>query len=151
MSLPTPDLGELYQSVILDHNKTPRNFRAIEDASGKAEGYNPLCGDRVEIWVKVEDGRIADLSFLGNGCAISKASASIMTATLKGKTVEEADALFARFHATLTGEQGRGDEKLPTRLEVFRGVARFPIRVKCATLAWHALRDALAQTTTTKE
>lgn len=151
MSLPTPDLGELYQSVILDHNKTPRNFRAIEGASGQAEGYNPLCGDRVEIWVKVEDGRIADLSFLGNGCAISKASASIMTATLKGKTVDEANALFARFHSTLTGEQGEGDEKLPTRLEVFRGVARFPIRVKCATLAWHALRDALAQTTTTEE
>ncbi len=149
MSLPTPDLGELYQSVILDHNKTPRNFRAIEDASGQAEGYNANCGDRVEIWVKVEDGRIADLSFLGNGCAISKASASIMTATLKGKTVEEANALFARFHATLTGEQK--DEKLPTRLEVFRGVAQFPIRVKCATLAWHALRDALAQTTTTEE
>ncbi len=142
-----PNLGDLYQSVILDHNKTPRNFRQIDDASGTAEGHNPLCGDTVQVWVKVEDGRIADCSFKGNGCAISKASASIMTASLRGKTVAEADQLFQEFHGVLTGMESE-ETRLPRRLEVFRGVASFPMRVKCATLAWHALREAVEKDAT---
>lgn len=146
MTVPTPDLGELYQAVILDHNRSPRNFREIPDASGDAQGYNPLCGDQVHIWVKVEDGRVADCTFRGDGCAISKASASLMTTALKGKTVAEAEALFEQFHRTLTGGTSASD-RLPSKLEVFRGVAAFPIRVKCATLAWHAFREALESST----
>lgn len=137
------DLDELYQSVILDHDRSPRNFRELPEATCRsAEGYNPLCGDRFRVMVAVENGRIADVSFTGAGCAISKASASMMTETLKGKTVEEAERLFAAFHGKLTGG-ATGDERLPAKLEVFRGVTAFPMRVKCATLAWHAMRDAL--------
>ncbi len=137
------DLDDLYQSVILDHDRSPRNFRELPvEGSRSAEGYNPLCGDRIRVQVMVEDGRIADLAFTGAGCAISKASASMMTEALKGKTVDEANRLFAAFHGRLTGEEQPVD-RLPAKLEVFRGVTAFPMRVKCATLAWHAMKEAL--------
>jgi nitrogen fixation NifU-like protein len=137
------ELDELYQSVILDHNRAPRNFRKLEDATNHAEGRNPLCGDQFEIWLKVEGDVISDVAFLGQGCAISKASASMMTQAIKGKTVAEARALFEQFHNVVTGV---AQEKLPSKLEVFRGVAAFPIRVKCATLSWHAMKSALEHT-----
>ena len=139
------DLRALYQEVILDHSKHPHNYRAIEDASRSAQGYNPLCGDKVTLYVKLEGDRIADLSFQGTGCAISTASASILTQVLKGKTRDEAEALFARFHDLVTGQAER-DGKGPDlgKLAVFSGVSEFPVRVKCATLAWHTLRSALA-------
>ena len=136
----TSELDELYQSVILDHNRTPRNFRKLEDATAHAEGRNPLCGDVFEVWLKVADERIVDVAFLGQGCAISKASASMMTQAIKGKTVGEVRELFDQFHQLVTvGSAAR----LPTKLEVFRGVRAFPIRVKCATLSWHAMKAAL--------
>ena len=140
-----PDLRALYQEVILDHSKKPRNYRVLEGADHRAEGYNPLCGDRVTIYLKVEGGKINDLSFQGSGCAIATSSASLLTEALKGKTLDEADALFEKFHALVTGE---GDGKLADdaslgKLAVFSGVAEFPIRVKCATLAWHTLKSAL--------
>jgi nitrogen fixation NifU-like protein len=145
----TPELEELYQSLILDHNRNPRNFRRMEDATGHAEGRNPLCGDAYQIWLKLEGGKILDAAFLGQGCAISKASASIMTQVLKGKTVGEARDLFDRFHTMVTGESDSGlrnpDSRLPGKLEVFEGVRAFPIRVKCATLSWHAMNAALEQ------
>ena len=140
-----PDLRSLYQEVILDHSKRPRNFRALEGADHHAEGYNPLCGDRITIYVKLENDRISDISFQGSGCAISTSSASLLTETLKGKTRAEADALFERFHALVTGK-GNGDkpDAVPLgKLAVFSGVAEFPVRVKCATLAWHTFRSAL--------
>ena len=139
------DLRGLYQEVILDHSKKPRNYRVLEDANHQAEGYNPLCGDRVTLYIKLENGRISDLSFQGSGCAISTSSASLLTETLKGKTLEEADKIFEKFHALVTGEAEGGqavDESLG-KLAVFSGVAEFPLRVKCATLAWHTLRSAL--------
>ncbi len=136
------ELEGLYQEVILDHNKRPRNRRALADATCQAEGYNPLCGDKVKIYARLEGNRIADVSFEGAGCAISTASASILTETLKGKTLDEANALFERFHDLVTGK-GAGDTALG-KLAVFSGVSEFPVRVKCATLAWHTLRNALA-------
>jgi nitrogen fixation NifU-like protein len=139
------DLRTLYQEVILDHSKKPRNFRVIEGADRHAEGYNPLCGDRITLYVKLENDRISDVSFQGSGCAISTSSASLLTETLKGKTRKEADALFERFHALVTGKcNGDQPESVPLgKLAVFSGVAEFPVRVKCATLAWHTLRSAL--------
>lgn len=136
------DLDELYQSLILDHDRAPRNFRKLEDASAHAEGRNPLCGDTFDVWLRLDGDRIADASFLGQGCAISKASASMMTQAIKGKTVAEVERLFEQFHEIVTGT---GTGKLPARLEVFRGVSAFPIRVKCATLSWHAMKSALQQ------
>jgi nitrogen fixation NifU-like protein len=139
------DLRALYQEVLLDHSKHPHNFRAMRDASRSAQGYNPLCGDKVTLYVKLEGERIADLSFQGTGCAISTASASILTQVLKGKTREEAEALFETFHDLVTGKAertGKGPEL--GKLAVFSGVSEFPVRVKCATLAWHTLRSALA-------
>lgn len=142
----TSELDELYQSVILDHNRTPRNFRRLEDATTYAEGRNPLCGDMYEIWLKLEGDRISDVGFQGQGCAISKASASMMTQAVKGKTVAEVRELFDRFHELVTvGAAGGGGSALPTKLEVFKGVRAFPIRVKCATLSWHAMKQALEQ------
>jgi nitrogen fixation NifU-like protein len=140
-----PDLKGLYQEVILDHSKKPRNYRLLEGADHHAEGYNPLCGDRVTIYVKLENGRINDLSFQGSGCAISTSSASLLTETLKGKTLDEADALFEKFHALVTGEANGNlaEDASLGKLAVFSGVAEFPVRVKCATLAWHTLRSAL--------
>jgi nitrogen fixation NifU-like protein len=137
------DLRDLYQEVILDHSKRPRNFRELPDASNKAKGHNPLCGDKLDIFVKVEDGVITDVSFQGAGCAISTASASMMTESLKGKTEEEVNALFEHFHNVVTGKQQEGEADKLGKLAVFAGVQDFPVRVKCATLAWHTLHAAL--------
>ena len=137
----TSDLQELYQEVILDHNRRPRNFRAIEHGQ-KAEGYNPLCGDRLTVYLRVENGRIQDASFQGSGCAISKASASLMTDSVRGKTLEEAGDLFERFHRMITRAPEEPVDDLG-KLTVFAGVRQFPIRVKCASLPWHTLRAAL--------
>jgi len=137
------DLRDLYQELILDHNKRPRNFKKLEDANRSAEGYNPLCGDKVKIYARLEDGRVKDVSFEGSGCAISKASASVMTESLKGKTVAEVEALFKRFRDLVTGKEAGAPEADLGKLVVFSGVCEFPTRVKCATLAWHALAAAL--------
>lgn len=138
------DLRELYQEVILDHNKQPHNFRAMDGANRRAEGYNPLCGDRVRIYLRLEGDRISDISFQGSGCAISTASASLLTDSLKGKTRAEAEALFEKFHELVTGkDQGNGRGPQLGKLAVFSGVSEYPARVKCAILAWHTLRSAL--------
>jgi nitrogen fixation protein NifU and related proteins len=134
------DLQDLYQEVILDHNRRPRNFRVLEEGR-KAEGYNPLCGDRLTVYLRVEDDVIKDATFQGSGCAISKASASIMTDLVKGKTVAEAEKLFERFHRAVTAPADAPVEDLG-KLSVLTGVRQFPVRVKCATLAWYALRAA---------
>lgn len=136
-------LRDLYQEVILDHNRHPRNFRALADANRKAEGHNPLCGDRVQVFLHVEDDRVQGISFQGSGCAISTASASLMTEALRGKSVAEAHALFKSFHDLLTHGSDNAEEL--GKLAVLAGVRDFPIRVKCATLAWHTLEAALAQ------
>lgn len=137
----TSDLSDLYQETIIDHSKRPRNKGPLNQATHRAEGYNPLCGDRVTIELKIEDGRIAAVSFEGAGCAISTASASLMTEALRTKTPEEAEQTFEKFHGMLT------EDKLPApdlgKLAVFSGVRQYPMRVKCATLAWHTLRAAL--------
>ncbi len=137
-------LSELYQEVILDHNNSPRNFREIDGATQIAEGYNPLCGDRVVVYLQLDNDVIGDISFQGSGCAISKASASIMTVSLKGQTSTQAEDLFQRFHSMVTGAANRGiDPQALGKLAVFSGVREFPARVKCANLAWHALHAAL--------
>ena len=136
------DLSDLYQEVILDHNRRPRNFHAMADASHRAEGFNPLCGDRLTLYVKIDAGRIADLSFEGSGCAISKASASLMTDALKGRTVDEALALFERFHHMVTTPPEEPVEDMG-KLSALAGVREFPVRVKCASLAWHTLKAAM--------
>jgi nitrogen fixation NifU-like protein len=140
------DVHDLYQEMILDHNKHPRNRRPIDGADRTAEGYNPLCGDRVAVFVKLDGDVVADVAFEGNGCAISTASASLMTQLVKGKTVEEAEALFQRFHGMVTGESPeRADDAAALgKLVVFSGVKRYPARVKCATLVWHTIHAALA-------
>jgi nitrogen fixation protein NifU and related proteins len=141
------DLRDLYQEVILEHSKAPRNFRELKDSGRKAEGFNPLCGDRFTVYVKMEGDSIQDISFQGSGCAISKASASMMTQSLKGKTKTEADQLFHRFHDVVTGQPpANGDKPELGKLTVFSGVSEFPARVKCATLAWHTLQAALEGT-----
>ena len=137
------DLRELYQQVILDHNKNPRNFHDMPDATNRVDGYNPLCGDHYTIFLKTDGETIADVSFTGSGCAISKASASVMSSTIKGKSKEEADRLFDTFHALVTGDQSGLSAADLGRLAAFSGVSEFPARVKCATLAWHTLRSAL--------
>ena len=138
-------LTDLYQEVILDHNRSPRNFRAIEGATHSGLGHNPLCGDQLTLYVKVEGGTIREIGFQGKGCAISKASASLMTEAVKGKTLAEAEELFGRFHDLLTGPSDvPADAKSFGKLAVFSGVREFPVRVKCATLAWHTLHSALA-------
>ncbi|HKR94657.1 MAG TPA: SUF system NifU family Fe-S cluster assembly protein [Candidatus Angelobacter sp.] len=136
------ELRELYQEVILEHSKKPRNYRALEQANHKAEGFNPLCGDHFTVYLDLKDGAINDIGFQGSGCAISKASASMMTQTLKGKTTAEAEDIFTRFHDLVTGQKTGTQEELG-KLAVFAGVSEFPLRVKCATLAWHALRAAM--------
>lgn len=136
------DVRDLYQEVILDHGKNPRNRTRPEGANREAVGHNPLCGDRVTVYARVEDGIVADLGFEGNGCAISTASASMMTQALKGKPIEEVARVFERFHAMVAGDQPESPEELG-KLNVFAGVRAFPIRVKCATLVWHTLRAAL--------
>jgi len=138
------DLRDLYQEVILDHSKKPRNFHAMPAPDRKAEGYNPLCGDRETVFLDLDGEVLKDVSFQGAGCAISTASASMMTESVKGKTRAEADALFARFHELITGKPGgaNGGPELG-KLEVFSGVREYPVRVKCATLPWHTLKAAL--------
>ena len=142
------DLRELYQEVILEHSKSPRNFRELAAANHKAEGYNPLCGDHFTVYLDIEEGdaggKIRDIAFQGSGCAISKASASMMTQSLKGKTRAEAEKLFDHFHKLVTGQlPANGNTADLGKLGVFAGVSEFPVRVKCATLAWHTLRAAL--------
>jgi nitrogen fixation NifU-like protein len=140
-------MSELYQSVIIEHDRSPRNYRALAAPSGRGEGRNPLCGDEVSVEVLVDaGGRVADIAFQGQGCAISRASASLMTTALVGRTTQEARELFDRFHALVTGNAVDG---VPLgKLEALRGVAEFPMRVKCATLAWHAMNEALKQAAT---
>lgn len=135
------ELRTLYQEVILDHYKRPRNFGPLEPHDHEAEGYNPLCGDQVSVYLRVQDGVIEDVSFEGQGCAISTASASLMTEAVKGKTVEEAEGIFDRFRKLVTGEEGAGDQL--GKLEILAGVRDYPVRIKCAILAWHALHSAL--------
>ncbi len=143
------DLTELYQEVILDHNRNPRNFAEVPDASHTAEGFNPLCGDRLTIYLKVKDSVIEDVGFQGSGCAISKASASVMTTCVKGKTRAEADEFFDRFHRMVLGEDNSAVDIMEIGdMAALSGVSKFPIRVKCATLAWHTYRAALEQKST---
>jgi nitrogen fixation NifU-like protein len=138
------DLRELYQQVIIDHSRNPRNYRELEHPSHSAEGYNPLCGDLITVYLLVEDDVVTDVSFKGSGCAISKASASLMTAAVKGKTISEAEELFARFREMVTSKHdAEVDEEALGKLTVLSGVREFPVRVKCATLAWHTLHSAL--------
>ena len=137
------DLRELYQEVILDHGRRPRNFRKLDDGARKAEGYNPLCGDKVTIYATVQNGVIQDAAFQGSGCAISTAAASVMTELVKGKSRAQADQLFRSFHALVTGNAPAAPTADLGKLAVFAGVREFPTRVKCATLAWHTLQAAL--------
>ena len=138
------ELQDLYQELILDHGRRPRNFKALDNATRSAEGYNPLCGDIVKVYVQMDGDNVKDISFEGSGCAISTASASIMTETLKGKTRGEAEKLFETFHDLVTGQQLPIDAPELGKLAVFSGVSEFPVRVKCATLSWHTLRAALS-------
>jgi nitrogen fixation NifU-like protein len=139
-----PDLRDLYQEVILEHSKQPRNYRELANPTQKAEGFNPLCGDRFTVYLELEGDSIRDISFQGSGCAISKASASMMTQTLKGKSTAEAEKIFDRFHRLVTGQpSSNGGSGELGKLAVFSGVSEFPVRVKCATLAWHAVHAAL--------
>lgn len=141
------ELRELYQEIIIDHNRNPRNHHAMDDATTQANGFNPLCGDKLTVYAKLEQGLINDLSFVGCGCAISQASASLMTDALKGKTINEAHELFHQVHHMLTQDD---EAELPlTKLTVLAGVKAFPARVKCATLAWHTLEAALNKDTNT--
>ncbi len=138
------DLNELYQETILEHNKNPRNFREIENADRSADGNNPLCGDALRVYVEMDGDTVKDVAFKGSGCAISKASASMMTQTVKGKTKAEADVLFDEFHRMVTGELDiESDENHLGKLKIFAGVLEFPARVKCASLSWHTLNAAL--------
>ena len=138
------DLGNLYQDVILEHNRNPRNWGELAPPNERADGRNPMCGDEVTVWLKLDGDRIADIAFVGTGCAISKASASMMTQAIKGKTVAEAEATFEQFHAMVTGHHpSPGTDATLGKLKVFSGVARFPARVKCASLSWHAMKEAL--------
>jgi nitrogen fixation NifU-like protein len=140
-------LRDLYQEIILEHNRNPRNFGVLEDADYTAHGHNPLCGDQVTIYLKMDGDYIKDIHFVGQGCAISKASASLMTTALKGKSREEAEAIFEAFHKMVTSEEGSDEQTMERlgKLAVFAGVREFPARVKCASLAWHTLRAALHQ------
>lgn len=146
------ELRELYQEVILDHNKNPRNFKKLEPHSHHASGHNPLCGDKLELYLHVEAGVITDISFIGSGCAISTSSASLMTQFLKGKTLAEVQEYFGYFHDLVTGKTLTDDdmEKLG-KLAVFEGVQEFPARVKCASLSWHTLMNALDSTNETAQ
>jgi nitrogen fixation protein NifU and related proteins len=138
------ELNDLYQEVILDHNKNPRNFRAIENASHTADGHNPLCGDALKVYLNVENDTVTDVAFKGSGCAISKASASMMTQAVKGKTKAEAETLFNEFRAMVMGELDiETDENHLGKLKIFAGVLEFPARVKCASLSWHTVHAAL--------
>lgn len=137
------ELSELYQQVILDHNKKPRNFRKPEVFNRSAQGHNPLCGDQLTVYLQLEHGTVADLAFEGSGCAISKAAASMMTQALKGKTTDETDRLFREFHQMVTGASDNDAGENLGNLRIFAGVREFPVRVKCATLPWHTFKAAL--------
>lgn len=137
------DLSSLYQELILDHNRSPRNYRVMEQPDRSAEGYNPVCGDQLTLWLKLDGDRIADATFQGNGCAVSRASASLMTGAIKGRTRAEAIEMFEGFHRLITGRTEGTPDALPRKLAAFAGVAEHPSRVKCAGLAWHALKNAL--------
>ena len=138
------ELTDLYQQVILDHNKKPRNFRKLDNANHSAEGYNPLCGDHLTVYLNLENDSVNEISFEGSGCAISKAAASMMTQAVKGKTKQDAERLFSEFHKMVTGESENGSEESELgNLMIFSGVREFPVRVKCATLPWHTLHAAL--------
>jgi len=138
------ELNELYQQVILDHNKKPRNYKRLETATREQEGYNPLCGDQLTLFLEMDGETIKDVAFQGSGCAISKASASMMTTAIKGKTIDEAETMFAEFHKMVKGElDPEAEENHLGRLKIFAGVREFPARVKCASLSWHTLRAAL--------
>jgi len=143
------DTKELYQELILEHNKSPRNFKEIHNATHHAEGYNPLCGDHYTVWLKVEGGKIIDIGFQGNGCAISKSSASMMTASVKGHSITEANELFKKFHTVITtsSQINIPDDQLEElgSLGALAGVREFPARIKCASLAWHAMHSALSE------
>lgn len=142
------ELNDLYQEVILDHNKNPRNFREIETATNTADGNNPLCGDALRVYVEMDGEQVKDVAFKGSGCAISKASASMMTQTVKGKSKEEAEVLFSEFQKMVTGElDAETDENHLGKLKIFAGVLEFPARVKCASLSWHTLHAALNEET----
>jgi len=136
-------LRDLYQEVIIDHNRNPRNFGELDAPTRQAEGYNPLCGDKLSLYLDIDDGIISNVRFKGEGCAISTASASLMTETLKGKTLEEAHAIFEKFHTMLTSDDT--DSTGHSKLDVLAGVKTFPSRIKCATLAWHTLEAALSE------
>ncbi len=140
------EFRELYQEIIMDHNRHPRNFRKMDDATHVLDGRNPVCGDHYKIYLKVEDNNVEDVSFEGDGCAISKASASVMTQVIKGKTVEEAKHLFDIFHEIVTGQKNIEDfDEDVHKIAAFAGVSEFPVRVKCATLSWHTMNIALDQ------
>jgi len=141
------DLRELYQEVILDHSRNPRNFGRLEGANCEAQGNNPLCGDQITLFVRTEDGVVTDISFEGSGCAISTASASMMTEALKGKSIEDAQEIFEQFHGMVTGDPLRESQNAQNlgKLSVFAGVREFPVRVKCASLAWHTLKAAIEE------
>lgn len=139
------DLKDLYQEVIVDHNRSPRNFRKMTDATRTQEGFNPLCGDKLMLYLKLDGERISDMSFEGSGCAISVASASLMSQNVKGKTVPEAEQLFDRMHALLTGDDKDVDQETLGSLAALSGVSEYPSRVKCASLCWHTLKAALHQ------
>lgn len=136
-------LNALYQELILDHNRAPRNYRSMDNANRRVEGYNPLCGDRLTVWLRMEGDLIEDVAFQGSGCAISRASASLMTTAVKGKARPDVEALVDRFHRLVTGSLDPAETELLGKLAVFSGISQFPVRVKCATLSWHALKAAL--------
>lgn len=138
-------LSNLYQDLILDHNRAPQNYRPMDDANRRVEGNNPLCGDRLTVWLRLDGEIVGDAAFQGSGCAISKASASLMTSAIKGKTRSEARALFDRFQRLVTGSLPPGEAEALGKLVAFGGLSRFPVRVKCAVLAWHAMKAALDQ------
>ncbi|MBI4372243.1 MAG: SUF system NifU family Fe-S cluster assembly protein [Candidatus Omnitrophica bacterium] len=142
------ELRELYQELILEHSKKPRNFRVLEHANHTAEGFNPLCGDKIKLYLEIESDTVKDIGFQGSGCAISKASASMMTASVKGKKIKEVESLFSEFHQMLSGAPNATvrairESPLLGKLSVFSGVSEFPVRVKCATLAWHTLKAGM--------
>lgn len=139
------NLSSLYQDTILDHNRSPRNYGRLKDANRKVEGHNPLCGDQLTLWLRIDGEQIQDAAFEASGCAISRASASIMTAAVKGKSRPDAEALFERFRRLVTGTMGEEEAAALGKLAVFSGVSQYPVRVKCASLAWHALKAALEQ------
>ncbi len=137
------NLGDLYQEILLEHNSRPRNFRELDDATARADGFNPLCGDQVSLYLKLEDGTVSDAAFQGSGCAISRASASMLTQSIKGQTVERAREIFEAFHSLLTDPGAEPDYDTLGDLETMAGVAEYPARIKCAVLAWHTMRSAL--------